>query len=253
MEAIKTIEQAMREREAVYDQHVPAGQWIILRLDGRSFSSLTEKHFVKPFDPTFHQCMLRTAEDLLMDLQACFAYVGSDEISLLLPPSRPHFDRRIEKLLSIPASIATAAFVQASALPAQFDCRLSAVETLDDVVRYCQWRLADVQRNALSTLTYWTLRHEGMSARQATVQLKEASWPEKEGLLAQRSIYFDRIPAWQRSGVGIIWETYEKAGYDPIRQMEVTALRRRAAVVDVASPGAEYSAWLTTYLGAAAQ
>lgn len=248
MEPIKELERLLRDREACYDTRVPDGQWVILRLDGRGFSGLTEKHFAKPFDPDFHQHMLQTAETLLVDLQARFAYTGSDEISLIFAPSYLGYDRRVEKLLSIPASIASSTFTQASALAAQFDCRISMAKSLEQVVQYCQWRRADVERNALSTLVYWMLRADGMSARQATAQLKEASWQQKEHLLQQRSIDFHQLPSWQRSGAGIIWETYPKQGFNPIRQVQVTAQRRRALAVEIASPGAEYAAWLTAYL-----
>lgn len=237
----------LREREAVYDTRVPADHWIILRLDGRGFSGLTEKHFAKPFDPLFHQHMLKAAETTLVDLQARFAYVGSDEISLLLPPVYSSYDRRMEKLVSIPASMASSAFTLASTIAAQFDCRINSAISLEGVLAYFRWRLADVERNALSTLAYWTLRADGMSARQATARLKEASWQDKERLLQEHSLDFHQIPSWQRSGIGIAWETYDKQGYDPICQITVTAQRRRTATVDIAAPGA-YVVWLMTYL-----
>lgn len=52
----------------------------------------------------------------------------------------------------------------------------------------------------------------------------------KNELLFQRGINFNDLPLWQRRGTGIYWETYEKKGYDPIRQVEVTTTRRRIKI-----------------------
>jgi tRNA(His) guanylyltransferase len=57
-----------------------------------------------------------------------------------------------------------------------------------------------------------------------------AGTAEKNGLLFQHGINFNEVPAWQRRGIGLQWQTYQRPGYDPVRRAEVTATRRRIAV-----------------------
>ena len=66
-------------------------------------------------------------------------------------------------------------------------------------------------------------------------------------MLQQRSIAFEDIAPWQRDGIGIVWETYEKQGSDPIQGKDVLAQRRRLNEVEI---GDDYSTWLTSYLEA---
>ena len=61
-------------------------------------------------------------------------------------------------------------------------------------------------------------------------ELKGKSIAFKNELLFQRGINFNDLPVWQRRGTGLYWETYEKVGFDPIRQVEVTAMRRRVKI-----------------------
>ena len=49
----------------------------------------------------------------------------------------------------------------------------------------------------------------------------------KNELLFQHGINFKELPTWQRRGVGLYWEEYEKQGYNPIQEKEVVTLRRR--------------------------
>ncbi len=55
---------------------------------------------------------------------------------------------------------------------------------------------------------------------------------------AAQGIDFDALPLWQRRGVGLYWERYEKPGFDPLRQVPVTAVRRRVRV-DLELPAEE--------------
>ena len=40
-------------------------------------------------------------------------------------------------------------------------------------------------------------------------------------------INFNDLPAWQKRGVGLYWESYQKEGYNPITGETVQAERRR--------------------------
>ena len=50
---------------------------------------------------------------------------------------------------------------------------------------------------------------------------------QKNELLFQYDINFNDIPNWQKRGVGLYWEEYERPSLNPITQQEVTARRRR--------------------------
>jgi tRNA(His) 5'-end guanylyltransferase len=234
------FEAAMRSREWFHGLAVPPGMWTVIRVDGRSFSRLTAEHFDKPFDPKFNDLMVRTAEALLREFEGRYAYTQSDEISVLLAPGHDLFDRSVEKLVSISVAVASSTFTLELQAAAQFDSRLWIGATTDDVADYFSWRTADSARNALNGWCYWTLRKDGMSARAATSKLDGLSVAEKNELLFQRGVNFNDMPSWQRRGVGLRWETYTKVGFDPIRQVQVEATRRRVAVDRELPMGDEY-------------
>ncbi len=239
---VRMLASRFREREAMYNVCLPASQWIVLRLDGRHFSALTERYFVKPFDPAFHALMEETARILLVELQGIYVYTGSDEISIVCAPDWDLFDRRAEKLVSLSASIAGVAFSLAGALSGQFDSRVLSFPALEDVCDYFLWRQLDVERCALQTLCYWTLRKAGMSAKKATTALTSAGHTEQLALLSARATTF--TASWQQTGVGLFWERYEKTGYNPISQQHVQAVRSRVAVEQELLRGAAYTSWV---------
>jgi tRNA(His) 5'-end guanylyltransferase len=75
----EVFESRMRELEWFHNLRVLPGVWTVIRVDGRGFSKLTENSFEKPFDSGFHDCMTKTAQALLLGLQAVYAYTESDE------------------------------------------------------------------------------------------------------------------------------------------------------------------------------
>jgi tRNA(His) 5'-end guanylyltransferase len=224
------VEADQRAREAYHTLAVLPGAWTVLRLDGRSFTRFTEQHFDKPFDPRFADHMVATAQTLLLDLGARYAYTESDEISLLLDPAFDLFGRGVEKLVSISAGIASATFTRSVGEAAHFDSRLWLGTSVADVVDYFSWRQADAARCALNGWCYWTLRKAGQSRQQVTRALEGTSTAGKNELLFRHGVNFNDLPAWQRRGIGLWWERCERPGYDPTRDVEVTAVRRRVRV-----------------------
>jgi len=47
------------------------------------------------------------------------------------------------------------------------------------------------------------------------------------GNIFGQGINFNDLPAWQRRGVGLYWESYGKEGFDPVLGRKVTSERRR--------------------------
>lgn len=154
----------------------------------------------------------------------------ANEISLLLRPGFDLFGRSVEKLVPLSAGIAGAAFTQAAGVAAHFDSRLWLGTSVSDVADYFSWRQSDAARCALNGWSYWTLRKAGRSAPQATQALEGMSTSAKHELLFAHGINFNDVPVWQSRGIGFRWETYERAGFDPIRGVEVAANRRRIRI-----------------------
>jgi tRNA(His) guanylyltransferase len=221
------FEAGQRAREWFHSLVVPPGAWMVIRVDGRGFSRFTENRFEKPFDSRFSGMMTATAQALLAEFNGRYAYTESDEISILLDPSVELFGRTVEKLVSISAGLASAAFTHAAGEPAHFDSRVWMGTTPDDVVDYFSWRQADATRCALNGWCYWTLRRNGKSRQEATAALDGSSTADKNELLFRHGINFNDLPAWQRRGLGMWWTTYGRPGYDPLRGREVVATRRR--------------------------
>ena len=114
----ENIEDRMLYLRSLTDYKLMPNSYVMVMLDGRSFSSTIKKYFKKPFDDTFISIMNETARYLCERIQGCkFAYVQSDEISLVItdfdtPETDAFFSYRIEKILSLCASMATSKFNQ---------------------------------------------------------------------------------------------------------------------------------------------
>lgn len=194
------FESKMRSLEMFHSLRFLPGAWVILRLDGRGFSRLTESRFEKPFDPQFHAYMVQTAQAVLAELQGIYAYTESDEISVLFPRDWALFDRELEKAVSLSAGLSSATFSLACATPAHFDSRAWLGAEDAQVIDYFRWRQADAARCALNGWCYWTLRKAGQNVTQATKELQGASVADKNELLFRHGINFNDLPAWQRRG-----------------------------------------------------
>lgn len=224
------LDKKMRVFEAAADFCVLPGLFMVARLDGRSFTRLTKDlcQFEAPFDVRFRDLMVATTESLMTcGFRVVYAYTESDEISLLFDLEEELFGRKLRKYNSTLAGEASAQFSLKLGQPACFDCRICQLPTTDLVVDYFRWRNEDAARNALSGWCYWTLRKNGLNEPQATKTLSGLSASQKNELLFQYGINFNDLPNWQKRGIGLYWEEYDRPAVNPITKEEVTARRRR--------------------------
>lgn len=245
------LDSRMRALERFRDLRIGPDAWTVLRLDGRAFTHFTQGRFAKPFDTRLRDLMVTSARTLVEDFQGLYACTHSDEISVLFQPGWRLFDGRVEKLVSVSAGVVSAAFTLACGNAACFDSRIWQGENEADVCAYFRWRQQDAARCALHAWCYWHLREQGLSVEEAVGRLAGLNSDGQKRLLAEMGIDPDRLPLWQRRGVGLHWESIEKPGYDPLRDIEVTARRRRIRVEMEPPAGEAYVRWLSGHLAAA--
>jgi tRNA(His) 5'-end guanylyltransferase len=242
----------MRIFETAHDACVLPGLHMVARLDGRGFTRLTKDvhQFEAPFDVRFRDLMLDTAEGLITEFNAVYAYAQSDEISLLFPLDCDLFHRKTRKLNSVLAGYASARFALGLGSMAMFDCRICELPSARHVVDYFRWRNEDAHRNALNAHCYWLLRKNGRAGDAATQALVGLSAGDKNQLLFDRGINFNDLPEWQKRGSGIYWEAYEKEGLNPVTGEKTVTLRRRIRRnMDLPMKEA-YSGFIASLLGA---
>jgi tRNA(His) guanylyltransferase len=227
------LDSKMRLFETAHDFCVLPGIFMVARLDGRGFTRLTKEvqKFEAPFDTRFRDHMVNTVQHLMdCGFRAIYGYTQSDEISLLFHRDADSFERKLRKFDSVLAGEASARFSLSLNAMACFDCRISQLPTEPLVVDYFRWRQEDAVRNALNSHCYWIQRKEGKTVKAATESLLHLTVAEKNELLFKRGINFNGLPNWQKRGVGVYWEDFEKEGFNPRTGKAVKALRRRLHV-----------------------
>lgn len=245
------LDARMRAYETARDTIALPGVYLVARIDGRGFTRLTKEvmAYERPFDERFRDAMVATVEHLMnAGFQASFGYTQSDEISLLFGRDATAFGRSSRKWTSVLAGEASGAFSVAIGRPAAFDCRIIELPDEHLVVDYFRWRNEDAHRNALNAWCYWKLREAGEDVAGATGKLEGMSVAEKNELLFRHGINFNDLPLWQRRGVGIVWEDFEKPAHNPRTGEIVAARRRRLRTVMDLPMRDEYSRFIAALL-----
>lgn len=162
----------MKGYEDTFRVYLPKRMPMIIRVDGKAFHTFT-RGLNRPFDPDFMECMLKTAIHLCEELQGVkLAYWQSDEISLLVTDydtltTQAPFEKNLQKLVSISASLATSAFNKATNSSnlarweygledkfkslGNFDSR-AFVLPKEEVCNYFLWRQQDATRNSINSV-----------------------------------------------------------------------------------------------------
>jgi tRNA(His) guanylyltransferase len=195
---------------------VPPDTPFFTRLDGRRFQAISEKVGAdKPFDERFAKCLVASARALFeSNFNPTLVYVASDEINVLFLHAAP-FRRRIEKTNSILAGIASSAFSLSAAklfkktLITAFDSRI-IVSSQEKVTEYLTWRQRDAWRNHNNAYAYWLFRRNGYKPSEATKKLKGLRTKDLHEILFSHGTKLTQTPAWQRRGILLYREPYQK-------------------------------------------
>ncbi len=159
------------------------------------------------------------------------------------------FNRKLRKYHSVLAAEASAKFSLLLGELGCFDCRISQLPTTELVCDYFRWRQEDAHRNALNSHCYWLLRKQGQSPQAATKALLKRSVADKNELLFQLGVNFNDLPTWQKRGVGLYWETYEKEAMNPKSGDSVICTRKRVKCELEVHKKEQYTHFLFNILG----
>ena len=218
-----TLGNRMKEYyENPYRFYLPRRSPMIIRLDMRAGHSFT-KGFQRPFDDIFIESIQETAKYLCENIEnvKC-SYQQSDEISLLLTDydnigTQAWFNKNLQKMCSIAASMATLAFnrafdenckeikdlieeekenlsfhapeilniyeplylayKKASLKGAMFDARCFSIPK-EEVCNYFLWRQNDCTRNSIQMVAQANFSHKQLQNKSCD-ELQEMLWQEK--------------------------------------------------------------------------
>ncbi len=175
---------------------------VIIRLDGKAFHTFT-RGLKKPFDTNLNLAMVETMRRLCESIQgAMFGYTQSDEISILIQDwasfdTDGWYDYKIQKMVSVAASIATATFNSVYKHPtkdtlALFDARIFNVP-FEEVTNYFIWRQQDAVRNSINSLAQAHFSHKALQ------NLNVSQVHDK--LMLEKGINWNDIPTKFKRGV----------------------------------------------------
>jgi tRNA(His) 5'-end guanylyltransferase len=212
--------------ESRSQSYLPRRTYSIIRLDGKAFHTYT-CNLNKPFDDDLIQDMDLAVLQILPEIQgAQFAYIQSDEISILLTDfdsenTDAWFDGNVQKITSVSASLMTAYFNRERCLRhgnghsafqptadlevlesmplATFDSRVFTIPDRIEVMNYFIWRNNDAARNSISMVaqsfyTHKELHGKSSAMKQEMIFNKGVNWNDydkslKNGRLVVREKY----------------------------------------------------------------
>jgi len=182
-----------RDYEDALRLHLPRHSYYIVRIDGRAFHTFTAnmpRPYCRPLADAMDEAALYACREMI---GCAFAYGQSDEYSFLLTDiqrddSPLWFDGNVQKIVSVSASLFTAAFNQtlSSPRPAIFDSRVMVIPQRTEVEKYFLWRQVDAEANSLNMLASTHYSHQ---------ELLNKSTAEKHDLLHAKGVNWAQHPA----------------------------------------------------------
>lgn len=132
---IRRLDEVFRSREVFSDTRIDTP--FALRLDGVRFGRVLADFKPRSFE--VHKALLTAAMNIMEELGCCCSYVVSDEINVLCL-DYVAYGGRVEKLVSISASIAGATVSTALGRRLFFDSRIIALKSDTEVSKYILYR-----------------------------------------------------------------------------------------------------------------
>ena len=179
---------------------------VCIRIDGKAFHSYT-RQLEKPYDERLSNIMVAVTKSLVSQTNAKVGYTQSDEINLVLYSDRIEsqvfFDGKVQKLVSVLASMTTAEFNSLALVvpelkgPALFDCRAWSVPTLAEAANVLLWRELDATRNSIQSATRALYSHKqcdnkNTSEMQEMLLQKGVNWNDYPGFFKRGTFVFNR-------------------------------------------------------------
>lgn len=204
----------MKGYENAYRIKLPKRLPVMIRIDGKAFHTYT-RGMEKPFDEVLTNAFWETCKYLASEVIGCkVVYHQSDEITLLLTnydqlKTESWFDNNLQKMASIAASLATAKFNEVMRVThpekqlALFDARVWVLPQ-EEVNNAFLWRQQDASKNSISMVA------QAHFSQKTLNQLNGAEMKEK--LLVEKGVDWNNLPVWQKRGVCIKKEYFEKNG-----------------------------------------
>ena len=188
---VAQLERVYGQRERAVEARVKLP--FALRLDGVGFGRAL-KGYAEPRDKRVHRALVQGASELVKRLSASGAYVVSDEVNvLLLGPSLPYAGR-VEKLVSISASLLSAVVSTLLGRQLVFDSRVVPLESAEDAKRYVAYRARVGLNNFVGSMLH------KLGAELAGVHLTE-----RVAKLESLGVRLAERPAWEWGGSSVFW------------------------------------------------
>lgn len=190
----KSLEDRMLYYRGLADYRLLPKSYVVVMIDGRSFSKLIKNKYEKPFDATFINYMNKTAQYVCEQVSGCkMAYVQSDEISFILtdfetPTTDGFFGYRLCKMHSLIAAMASGYFNRLVTIDMlkegktvedienqkliEFDCRAWNVPSYNDAVAWLLFRQIDCVRNSKQQTAQTYLSHKQLMNKDTDEQIK---------------------------------------------------------------------------------
>ena len=172
MKRLLDIEKRFRRYESVSHHSLITRIPVIIRLDGNAFHTFTKKYWGKSYSEEFAVLMARTTRNVMYKMSgAKFAYIQSDEVSILLTDfddlsTQAWFDYDLNKLVSVSAGMFSAIFNDnnvSKRCPEDpvgwFDARAFNLDK-SEVPNYFIWRQLDCIRNSKQMLAREHFSHK---------------------------------------------------------------------------------------------
>jgi len=206
---IDTLGGRIKRYEKVYDQALTPRSCLFIRVDGKAFHSYT-KGAGKPFDWDIVQAMAVAAEETAAHMQGFkAAYIQSDECTFMLTDfdgleTQGWFDYRLNKIVSVTASMYTAYFNRAisgtqfaiknNPQPAIFDARAFIVPR-EEAPNVFIWRQRDWERNSVQMVARSLYSHK---------ECEEKKIPELHDMIFAKGQNWAKLDAMLKNGT-FLW------------------------------------------------